>query len=162
MTPTHDELAGIVDLFGGLTRAQLRDAVEELAFKQGESVEQGDLDDRIDRACRGYYLLAVPAETISDRPDEASPLLVPGPVALPSLPTYGEDLPHIMDPDQQLIPIEAKAAALREQLEADVQAAVEDEATTRAETLLDVCYAAESWGPVEIEDLQRSLQDLLE
>lgn len=162
MAPTHDELAGIVDLFGGLTRTQLRDAVGELAFKQGETIDEDALDDRIDRACRGYYLLAVPTAMIDARGDEEPPVLVPGPVALPSLPAYGEDLPHILDPDRRTIPVEAKAAALREQLETDVESAIEEEATTRAETLLDVCYAAESWGPVEIDDLRQSLQELLE
>ena len=50
-----DELAGVVDLFGALTPSELESALEELAFKRGESVDSDavavdDVRERLDAA----------------------------------------------------------------------------------------------------------------
>jgi len=37
MSTTHDELAGVVDLFGALTHAELTAALGELAFKRAKT-----------------------------------------------------------------------------------------------------------------------------
>jgi len=97
-----DELAGIADLFGGLTREELDDALDELAFKRGEDVADGDAD--VEAALRDYYLVAV------EHDDE---LLAPGPVAFPELPENAADLPHIMDVERRRIDREALADAVR-------------------------------------------------
>ncbi|AHG03117.1 hypothetical protein HALDL1_05580 [Halobacterium sp. DL1] len=138
-----DELAGIADLFGGLTREELDDALDELAFKRGEDVADGDAD--VEAALRDYYLVAV------EHDDEA--LLAPGPVAFPELPENAADLPHIMDVERRRIDREALADAVRERLEADA-AGADDE---RARYLVDVTYDAEAWAPVELEAVRQRL-----
>jgi hypothetical protein len=165
-----DELAGIVDLFGGLTRSELEDALDELAFKRGDeraaeqgeaangregreatrerAADNGDPND-VDTALRGYYLVAVDGSE-NDRSD---PLLAPGPVAFPELPEYGADLPHILDVERRDVNREELAAAVRECLESEAGDADGD----RAEYLLDVTYDAEAWAPLELDDVRERL-----
>jgi len=50
MTATGDELAGVVDLFGALTREELSQALTELAFKQGAAVDDAAVTDAIETA----------------------------------------------------------------------------------------------------------------
>ena len=52
---TTDDLAGVVDLFGVLTREELEEALSELAYRRGEEVPEGTVDDAID----GFALVAV-------------------------------------------------------------------------------------------------------
>ena len=102
-----DELAGVVDLFGALTREEVADALVELAYRQ-----RGDVDDdavaaaaadAVDWAVERYHLVAY--DPTEDDPDEAvvtaedvdETLLTVGPVSFPTLPTEAEDLPHILD-----------------------------------------------------------------
>lgn len=167
-----DELAGIVDLFGGLMRSELEDALDELAFKRGDeraaeqgeaangregreatrerAADNGDPND-VDTALRGYYLVAVDGSE-NDRSD---PLLAPGPVAFPELPENAGDLPHIMDVERRSVDRETLADAVRQRLEADAAAADEE----RARSLVDVTYDAEAWAPVELGDVRERLAD---
>ncbi|WP_232700912.1 DUF7109 family protein [Halobacterium wangiae] len=140
-----DELAGIADLFGGLTREELDDALAELAFKRGEEFENSDA--AVEAALRDYYLVAV------ESGDET--LLVPGPVAFPDLPENAGDLPHIMDVERRSVDRDALADAVRERLEADA-AGADDE---RARALVDVTYDAEAWAPVELGGVRQRLAD---
>ena len=140
-----DELAGIADLFGGLTREELDDALAELAFKRDEEFDDGDAD--VAAALRGYYLVAV------ERDDET--LLAPGPVAFPELPENAGDLPHIMGVERRSIDRGALADAARERLVEDA-ADADDE---RARYLVDVTYDAEAWAPVELDDVRQRLAD---
>jgi len=142
-----DELAGVVDLFGGLTRAELGDAVNELAFKRGEEIDGVEAD--VDDALRDYYLVAV------ERDGET--VLAPGPAAFPSPPEYATDLPHILDVERREIPRDALADAVRERLEAD--AADADPGSERARSLVDATYDAEAWAPVDLGDIRAALVD---
>ncbi|WP_232687346.1 DUF7109 family protein [Halobacterium zhouii] len=138
-----DELAGIVDLFGGLTRSELERALDELAFKRGD--EPDDPGEGVDAALHEYYLVEVEYEDAT--------LLAPGPVAFPELPEYGPDLPHILDVERRDVDREVLAAAVRERLESEVAEADGD----RAEYLLDVTYDAEAWAPLDLDDVREDL-----
>jgi len=154
MSHTTDELAGVVDLFGGLTADELREALAELAFKRGEAVDEEALTAEIDRAVADYHLVEI------DRDGET--LLVAGPAAFPAVPEHGPDLPHIMDaPDRDLDRAaigEAVADRLRE--ESRTVAAAGD--AERAERLLDVSYDLEAWAPVEADDVREILDRAVE
>ena len=91
MELTADELAGVVDVVGPLTRAELRRACSELAFKRGADADPNHFGDAVEAALAGYHLVAV-----ADH-DAAAPLVVVGPAAFPELPEGATDLPHILD-----------------------------------------------------------------
>jgi hypothetical protein len=155
MDGTRDELAGVVDLFGGLTREELADALLELAFRRGQEVEEDAVDAEIEAAIRDYHLVPV------ERDEET--LLAPGPVAFPTIPDDGEDLPHILDVERRQLDREDLATAVREQLEAEAEelAGAEDSAENedRATYLVDVTYDAEAWAPVELAAVRAKLDD---
>jgi hypothetical protein len=140
-----DALAGVTDIFGGLTRDELDRALEELAFKRGEDTVEAD----VEGALSDYYLVAVERD--------GGTLLAPGPVAFPDPPEYAEDLPHILDVDPREIPRDALADAVRERLDADAAAA--DPGSERAQTLVDVTYDAEAWAPVDLADVRDRLRE---
>ncbi|MFB6308096.1 MAG: hypothetical protein ABEH35_02090 [Haloarculaceae archaeon] len=142
MEPTPDELAGIVDLFGGLSRDQLGRGLSELAFKRGERVDDDAFDEEIDAAVATYRLVAV--ETDDGR------LLVPGPAAFPELPEGAEDLPHILDAGETHLDRERVASAAVERFRSDVDAAIEAGDQDRIEQLLDVSYELSAWGAVDV------------
>ena len=151
MEPTPDELAGVVNLFGGLTREELRRAVEHVAARQGASVDPTTVAERIDAARRGYYLLAVEhgGETV----------LVAGPAALPALPDHGENLPHIMDVPDRTVDTGVLVEAARQRLDDDATRAATADDADRAAFLLDVCYDAEAWGPIDVDPIRERLRD---
>ncbi|WP_276300358.1 DUF7109 family protein [Halorussus lipolyticus] len=159
MSDTKDELAGVVDLFGGLTPEELQQALVELAFKQGKEVEREAFATEIEAAVEDYYL----AEADWDGGDgETATLLVSGPAAFPTVPENGEDLPHILDvPDRELD---------REGLGESVAERLHDEARTiaaagdaeRAQELLDVSYDLEAWAPVEADHVRETLDRAFE
>ncbi|PSQ10619.1 hypothetical protein BRC93_08755 [Halobacteriales archaeon QS_5_70_15] len=153
-----DALAGVVDLFGALTRAELERALEELAYKQG--VEPPD-SGRIDRATERYALVSYrPAgeDSPDDGEDGPAELVVPGPSAFPSLPPGAGDLPHIMDVRSRSVDRDAVGRAVEERFRADVARALasgDDELVGR---LLDVSYDLDAWG-LEMGDLRARLDD---
>lgn len=174
---TRDELAGVVDLFGGLTRDELADALVELAFKRGQDVAElcsagsrTESDDgnedaveaTIEDAIHDYYLVEIPEhyvldETVeSDDPDDVDCILAPGPVAFPTLPDGAEDLPHILDAPRRTIDREVLGASVVNQLDAEAEADDLDE--ERARSLLDVTYDAEAWASVELGDVRDTLE----
>lgn len=156
MELSPDELAGVADLFGGLTRAELLDACVELAFKAGEDRESEAFEDSVAAAVDTYHLVAVERE-------QGSPLLVPGPVAFPELPEGATDLPHILDVAERPVDADAKAAAAEARFRADAAAAVEASDAARIERLLDVSYELDVWAPVDLaatrDRLDRALED---
>lgn len=93
---TPDELAGIVGLFGALTRTELRDACLEVAYKRsGERPTAADIDAIIEDAIDEYRLVA--------REDAGTTHLVSGPTAFPTLPDFADELPHVLDiPDRDI------------------------------------------------------------
>jgi hypothetical protein len=150
MRLTGDELAGVVDLFGGLTRDELARAVEELAFKRGADHDPARVATTVEDALEGYHLVAVGAD----------PLLVPGPAAFPDLPEGGADLPHIMDVPERSVDRETVAEAAAERLRDDAEAAVEAGDARAAGRLVDVSYDLEAWGQVDAAEVRDTLDAL--
>lgn len=149
MDVAPDELAGISDLFGGLTRTELHEAIENVAARQGATIDPEDLDEQIGAACREYYLLTVE--------HDGETMLVAGPAALPSLPNHAEDLPHIMNIPERAVDPERPANVAQERLVDDARDAISEGDRDRIEFLLDVCYDAEAWGPVDVGGIRERL-----
>lgn len=150
MDLSGDELAGIVDLFGALSRAELRRALEELAFRWHEEVEAAALDALVDDGVEQFYLLPV---------DER---LVAGPAAFPTLPDGADDLPHILDVERRSVDREAAAAAAEQRFRAVGAAAVESADADRLHELVDVSYDLEAWGPVDVSDVRDAIDRALD
>lgn len=150
-----DDLAGVVDLFGGLTRAELRRALSELAFKQGAD-PPGDAV--VEAAIEDYALVEYEKQEPSV---EAETLLVPGPAAFPTLPEGAGDLPHIMDVDQRSIEPDPLGRSVERRFRGEVARAVVDGDRERIERLQDVSYDFEAWGPVDLDSLRERVDDAL-
>jgi hypothetical protein len=164
MSPSGDELAGIVDLFGGLTREELRQAVAEAAFRAGEEVDASRLAAAIDAAVDEYRLVACDPDAATtpetaETPDED--LLVAGPTAFPELPEAAEDLRIIMDVERRSVDRAAIADAVGRRFRAETSRAVETGDGESAATLLDVSYDVETWGPVDLSDARERLDETL-
>jgi hypothetical protein len=163
-----DDLAGIVDLFGALERERLLRALDELAFKRDVAAP----DERIvGDAVASYHLV------------EHDGRLVAGPAAFPTLPEGAADLPHIMDaeardPDPAAVGrtveerFRSEAARALADVDADEREESErdrdrerggdagaDATDERIRRLLDVSYDVEAWGPVDLSDVRRRLDD---
>lgn len=171
MTLTRDELAGIVDLFGALSREELRQAVEEVTYRVGEPPETADIEAQIDDALEEYYLVRIdPTDLDSgdefeiERRDREGTeyLLTAGPTALPSLPEHGTDLPHLLDIEARVVDREALGGAVLERLRDETERVVEAGNTDRADRLLDVCYDAEAWAPIDTSNIRESLAGVSE
>jgi hypothetical protein len=71
-----DELAGVVDLFGALTPAELTTAVDELAFKRGQEATDEAVAAAIETATAEFVLVEIGGEAIhsvnSDSPTSHS------------------------------------------------------------------------------------------
>jgi len=178
MDPSGDELAGIVDLFGGLTRAELGEALVELAFRDGTDREPAAFAGDIDDALAEYYLVAVEYDGViageekggdetegsgtdgGTGPEGETELLVPGPVAFPELPEHATDLPHIMDISGRHVDRERVGNAAEERFRADTARAVAAGDDERMRELLDVSYELEAWAaPVELSTARDRLDD---
>ncbi len=155
MDATADELAGVVDLFGGLTRAELERALAEAAYRaDGGSVEESALEAAIEDALESFALVRYEPD---GNPD-GEPLLVAGPTAFPTVPEYAEDVPHILEVERRRPDREALGAAARERLREAVDAAVDAENGDRIRTLIDVTYDLEAWAPVDCTDERTRLE----
>jgi len=171
MSATGDELAGIVDLFGALTRAELSAALTELAFKQGSEVDDEAVTDAIDTATSEYVLVEYEPTESADSDasgvdtgrdeDDAETLLTAGPAAFPTLPPNAEDLPHILDYEKRAVDRERLAEQVRNRLQREAETAVENDDDARAAALLDVSYDVEAWAAVEVADVRASLSAVL-
>ena len=157
MDLTGNDIAGVVDLFGGLTRTELGDALAELAFKRGEDHDPDSFEGDIDTAVDSYHLLSVDPE----RTEATEPVFVVGPIAFPELPDGATDLPHILDVPDRGIDRETAALAAEQRFRADASAAVEAGDGTRIETLLDVSYELEAWGGVDLSESRDRLDSAL-
>ena len=151
-----DELAGVVDLFGSLTRAELADACGELAFKRGVDAAPDATTATIDDAIDSYHLVAVDDHAAAT--DET--LLVVGPVAFPALPDGAADLPHIMDVPARDISRDAVIEAVKSRFREDAVMAVKNDDEDRVAALLDVSYDIEAWESVEMDGLRDRLDDV--
>lgn len=147
---TPDELAGIVDLFGALTREELEAACSELAYRRGEEPPEGTVEEAI------AAFALVPFEPAGNASDDAK-LLAPGPAAFPTMPDGAEDLPHILDVDDREVDRKAVARAAEERLRTEAAQAVTVGDTQRADELLDISYDIEAWGGVELDGIRDRL-----
>ncbi len=160
MDVTPDELAGLVDLFGALSRSELRSAAAELAFKRDGEFEPEAFAADVEAAVRSYHLLEVPPDAISGSTVDADAeprWLVPGPIAFPELPAEASDLPHILDVDDRDVVRPAVARAAEERFRADAAAAVDAGDPDRLAELSDVSYELETWGGVDLTELRAGL-----
>lgn len=152
-TFTGDELAGIVDLFGGLTREELREAAGEAAFRAGEDVDEDALTVAVEDAVEDYRLAAY------DDPDGDDEWLVAGPAAFPTLPDGARDLPHILDVERRDVDRERAGDAVRGRFRRDAAITVDAGDAERAAWLLDLSYDVETWAPVEMGDIRAILDE---
>ncbi|WP_339104181.1 hypothetical protein [Haloterrigena salinisoli] len=159
MDATADELAGVVDLFGGLTRSELERALSEAAFRaDGQSVDEAALEPMIEDALESFAL--VRHDRLVD--GERRSLLVAGPTAFPSVPEGAEDVPHILDVDRRRLDREALGETAREQFADALEAALAADDEDRVRHLIDVSYDVEAWAPVDLAAERERLEDALE
>lgn len=149
MELTRDEVAGVADVFGALTRPELRRAVSELAFKRAETV--ADPDALVDDALASYHLVTFDGED--------GRLLAPGPTAFPVIPDGGADLPHILDVPDRTVDRDRLAAAVADRFREEAVLAVRSGDAAALDRLLDVSYELEAWGPVDVSGARRHLVD---
>lgn len=147
MDLTGDELAGIVDLFGGLTSPELDEALDELAYRRG--VEPPD-EATIEAAREAYALFEY------DRDGTEEPLVVPGPAAFPTLPDGAEDLPHILDVEPREVDRAGLGEAALGRIEREIATDLDP---GRRERLLDLTYDLEAWAPIDASDLRDRLAE---
>ena len=164
-----DELAGIVDLFGTLTRDAVDTAIVEMAFRHGIEVESKTRQDMITTAINQYRLVIYPstsderrsAQNSTEDASDTDPnidettvnRLAPGPTAFPTLPAHAADLPRILETDGQEINHEAATDAVMNRLRDDTAQAITTDDTELMEYLLDVTYDIETWvGAATVND----------
>lgn len=152
---TADELAGIVDLFGALTREELAEALAELAFKQGEGYDPDQFGEDIDGAIAGYQLVRVDDHTLDD---VTEPVLVIGPTAFPELPQDARDLLHILDIEKRTVETETATEAAVRAYRSDA-ATVVNTGSERVGELLDISYDIETWADVDLSETRARLDD---
>lgn len=172
MTQTHDELAGVVDMFGALTRAELRRALLELAFKQGAEPDEEAVRREIEAAVDDYAIVAVDPDAVgatvarpeegSDRSDDPDELLLCGPTAFPTLPPDADDLPHILDVERREVDRAAVGEQVFARLRGEAARAVDAGDEARIGHLLDVSYDLEAWAPVDAGPVRERLDAALE
>lgn len=172
MADTKDELAGVVDLFGGLARDELERALVELAFKQGKDVDREAFSATIEEAVEDYYLVETEYESAGgpdggDHPeatgeDAPETVLVAGPAAFPTVPENGSDLPHIMDVPDREIDREGLGDRVAERLHDEARTVAAAGDPERAQDLLDVSYDVEAWAPVETDHVRETLDRAFE
>ncbi|MBZ6494747.1 DUF7109 family protein [Natrinema longum] len=164
MDATADELAGVVDLFGGLTRAELERALAEAAYRaDGQSVDDGALEAAIDEALESFTLVRYdPADEDVASMADGEALLVAGPTAFPTVPADAEDVPHILDVERRRLDRDLLGERTRERVREAADEAIEAEESERIRVLIDVSYDVESWAPVDLTDERTRLEDALD
>ncbi len=164
MDATADELAGVVDLFGGLSRDELERALSEAAFRaDGRSIDEGALEEAIDNGLESFTLLECTAESVTTerrKLDADAQLYVSGPAAFPTVPEYAEDVPHILDIDRRRFDRDALGETARDRFSAAIEESLNGEPSDeRLRYLLEVSYDIEAWAPVELADERQRLEE---
>lgn len=163
MDATADELAGVVDLFGGLTRTELDRALSEAAFRaDGQSVNETALEETIDGALASFALVRSPPTAVTAPSEPTAPLLVAGPTAFPTVPDHAEDVPHILDVERRELDRTALGESARERFADAVEEATESSDEERLSHLLDVSYDLEAWAPLDLAPARRTISEALE
>lgn len=159
MELTGDDLAGVVDIFGVLTRAELARALTELAFKQGQERSAESFDDQTDEAVESYQLIVL--DEGSDTSDLDTQRLVAGPSAFPTVPENGHDLRHILDVEERDIGRGKAGETAAARVRAEADRVIDDGDTARAEFLVDVSYDIEAWASVDLSETRERLDSNL-
>lgn len=150
----HDDLAGVLDLFGGLTRDELDRALGELAFRAGDPDDvPGDND--LTGAIDAFAVVEV------ERGD-GTRWFFPGPNAFPTIPEHGEDLPQILGLDRRSTDRSALGEAAVERFREEAVTAVDRGDDERIAELIDLSYEIEAWAPVDLADVRERLDAALE
>lgn len=147
---TPDEVAGIVDIFGALTFEEVEKALSELAYRRGETLAEGAIED------------ALEAFALVEFDQDGERLLVPGPAAFPELPEGSEDLPHIMDVDDRPVDRAAIEVAAAERLRRRVDRVVAAGDRSSARDLIEVSYDLEAWGVDDLSGSRERLEGLVD
>lgn len=155
MDVTADEIAGVVDLFGGLTQDELERALSELAFRYGDETEPEAFEPVIEDAVQSYHLVRLDP-TVTDMTVDDQ-LFVPGPVAFPALPEDARDLPHILDISERTVDVERASEEVADRFREDAQVALDTGDGSRIETLVDVSYELEAWGGLDLSTVRSEL-----
>lgn len=143
-TLSGDELAGIVGMFGTLTRDELKQACVEITYKQaGEAPPDDEIDATIDAALEAYELVVHPTE-----PPEH---LLPGPAAFPTLPAFADDLPVMLDVEERSADRTEAARAIVAQLGTELDGDIDADRRAFIEQL---SYDIEAWADVDAEELR--------
>ncbi|GAB3021040.1 DUF7109 family protein [Natronobiforma cellulositropha] len=157
MDATVDELAGVVDLFGGLTRAELERALAEAAFREGgQSLDDDAFDAVLEAALDEFGLVRF------EPAGRDQPLYVAGPTAFPSTPPAAEDLPHILALEPRPLDRAALGEAAAATFRDAVDEALETDDADRLRDLLEVSYDLETWAPLDLGDERERLASALE
>lgn len=165
MDATADELAGVVDLFGGLTRTELERALSEAAFRDGgQSVLEEVLEEEIEAALEAFALVQYDPDGNDDLGEDAptESLLVAGPTAFPSVPDAAEDVPHILSIPPRSLDREALGAQVHQRFQEETAAALEEGDEDRIRALVDVSYDLEAWAPIDLAAERERLDGALE
>ncbi|WP_435361284.1 DUF7109 family protein [Haloarchaeobius sp. DFWS5] len=141
MRVSEDELAGVVDLFGGLTRDELTQALTEVAYRAGDDIEEETVESAISGALASYHLV--------EYCDDDRTLIVAGPRAFPEQPDHAEDLPHIMGIDPRDVDRQSLGTLVRQRMGDEASAALAGANEDRMHELVDVSYDLEAWAPVD-------------
>jgi len=149
-----DDLAGVVDMFGGLGDEALAGALAELAFKHGEEHDPSAFENDIEAARAAYELVEL--DTAEGR------VLVAGPAAFPTLPEEASDLKHILDADERTIDREQAGAAAADKLHSEAVSAISDGDRAEMRRLIDLSYDIEAWAPVDLSETRARLDDELD
>ena len=140
-----DELAGIVSLFEALTRDELDQAIQELAYRhEGTVISKAERMAMIDGAVTDYVLI------------EDGDVICVGPAAFPVLPAEAEDLPHLLEVSRRTIDRDQIA----ETLLADLLTQLEDQ--TDAESVArvrELTYELEAWADVDADTVRKRLPE---
>lgn len=160
MDATADELAGVVDLFGGLTRAELERALSEATFRaNGGSIDETAVATAIDEAVAELALVEYDGWEEASTDDS---LLVAGPTAFPTVPDEAEDVPHILDIDRRRLDRATLGESARERFVTDLEDALEAGDDNRIRELIDRSYDLEAWAPIDLADERARLEAALE
>jgi hypothetical protein len=147
---TPDEVAGVVDLFGALSREEAATALSELAYRRGSGEEPPE--DALEDALAAFALVELDGD--------GERVLAPGPAAFPVLPEGAEDLPHILDTDGRTVDRDAIARAAAARLRTEAACAATLGADDRAADLIDVSYDVEARGGPDLSGVRALLDSV--
>lgn len=142
---TGDEVAGVVEVFGALTRTELREALAELSYRTSGDADEAGARAAVEDALASYHLVPV---------GEDPELLVAGPAAFPTLPARADDLPHLLEVPERSPDGDRVRRAAERRFRREAAAAVASGEESDLDRLLDASYDLESWGVGDLDDVR--------